>query len=119
MGLGRHVGIFRHGAANYSQGETTLEDAFDLNAEGIRNVRSRADEFSQYIGLSPVIIHSSPMGRTLHTAKIIRERLQCAGFVVRPITIDSDLTEVRGFEWNLFKPLVVGGRVDYAGNTFD
>ncbi len=119
MGLGRNIGIFRHGLANYSQRETRLDEARDLTLEGIEKVRIRTAEFLQYIGLSPVIIRSSPMGRTLHTSKLIRSCLQEGGVRVYPIEIDSELTEVHGFEWNLFNPLVVGGRVDYAGRSFE
>src|SRR3989344_2172127 len=101
MGLGRNIGLFRHGPANYSQRETTLDEAHDLTLEGIERVKTRASEFLQYIGLSPVIIHSSPMGRTLHTSKLIRLCLQEGGFRVYPIVINPELTEVGGFEWNL------------------
>ena len=113
------IGIFRHGASRYSQRETALEEANDLTEEGIEKVIANAGEFAK--ALSParkVAMYSSPMGRALHTAKIISGVLHGKGLPVQQCSIEHLLTEVLNFRWSLFAPLVNGGEVSYNGSTF-
>ena len=114
------ITIFRHGETEYNQPyHTTLEDAWDLTSEGIENVTSSAHRFVTETPLRDVIMYTSPMGRTIHTAQIIRNILEGSGVYVEDLLLDERLTEVKEFHWPLFEPLVIGGKVAYEGNQFD
>jgi broad specificity phosphatase PhoE len=85
-------------------------------------VRKSASELARSLDNSIVVtIFSSPVGRTLHTAKIIIEVLVEAGFSVNAIQPDKTLVEVANFSWALFEPLMNGGVVTYGneGQQFE
>lgn len=121
------VNIFRHGKAKYGQKEVPIEQAEDLTEEGIEEVRTNAEELAELIQPDEEVeIWSSPMGRTLHTAKIIAEALEQKGVRLRKkggaketgVKIFERLSEVKNFSWNLFCPLVAGGEIEFGGKKF-
>jgi broad specificity phosphatase PhoE len=121
------VDIFRHGEAKYGQGEVPLAEANDLTEKGIEKVRENAEQLAELIGSNEeVAIWSSPMGRTLQTAKIIAEVLKQKGIKLRAkgvteesgIKVFNELTEVKNFSWKSFSPLITGGEVEFAGKKF-
>ncbi len=127
------VTLFRHGQSRYVQGNhlQTLASACDLCAkqvsdqetpeqlavakqEAIDEVRASVTRLALTLSsTSPVHIISSPVGRTLHTSKVIKEALREYGFNVFTIETDELLGEVAGFSWALFEPLMNGGTVSY------
>ncbi|MDD2758034.1 MAG: histidine phosphatase family protein [Patescibacteria group bacterium] len=122
-----HVDLFRHGSAKYEQGKTTVEEAADLTEAGIAEVKTSAEALAELISPDEEVqIWSSPMGRTLQTAKIISETLAAKGVNLRGerqaegagIKVFDQLSEVKNFSWSLFSPLVYGGEVEYAGRKF-
>lgn len=132
------ITLFRHGQSGYTQGShpVPLEAAADLcarplfEAESVESRRARAvDEVRRGAievsrKLSPaqlVSIISSPAGRTLHTAKVIRDTLVERGFSVAPIQPDLEIGEVGNFEFTLMEPLVCGGQLTYqaGAETYD
>ncbi|HUT96276.1 MAG TPA: histidine phosphatase family protein [Candidatus Paceibacterota bacterium] len=115
------VNIFRHGKALYKQEETSLEEAEDLTEEGIEKVKLNAGKIAELIDPEEeVAIWSSSKGRGLHTAKIIKEVLKEKGINLREngIQVFNELTEVKNFSWQLFEPLISGGKVEFAGKKF-
>ena len=124
-----NINIFRHGESVYDQKEVPIEEASDLTAQGMEDVARNAEKLADLIKPDEdVEIWSSPVGRTLHTAKIISQILQQKGVHFRVskqdnskeygIKIWKQLTEVKNFSWKLFYPLVVGGEVEFAGRKF-
>lgn len=124
------ISVFRHGQSSYGQGNIMcpIDKANDLcakplspneslderQARSIAEVRISAQQLSKTLDISvPVTIVSSPVGRTLHTAKIIAEVLTVNQFMVNPIQTEKKLGEVEGFSWTLFEPLMNGGTVTY------
>lgn len=90
------------------------ESLENCQTRAIIEVRVSALRLANTLKLSvPVTIISSPVGRTLHTAKIISEVLVKEGFTVNPIQTEKELGEVKGFSWPLFEPLMNGGTVTY------
>lgn len=119
MGLITRIGMFRHGLTDYRQTETTLEEANDLREDGIPTIIERANEFIDFLPKDKeIFIYASPMGRTLHHARIIRDLCQISGLNPNQIQTESEVTEVKDFDWNLFAPLVQGGTIEYAGARF-
>ncbi len=135
--------FFRHGHTRYKQGNNPcpIDEAEDLAmppqqkdiveppeayaervSEAIKIVAQKAEEASDFLTRKkPVAILSSPTGRGLHTARIIRNTLQGKGFRFKlpPITSKSLLTEVQNFEWGFFLPLAEGGQVTFKNHTFE
>jgi broad specificity phosphatase PhoE len=121
------VDILRHGKTNYGQQEVPMEQANDLTSEGIEKVKISAKELADLVGREEEVeIWSSPMGRTLHTAKIVAEVLEQNGVKLRRkgdardsgIKVFPQLGEVKNFSWSLFSPLVFGGDVEFNGHKF-
>ncbi len=121
------VNIFRHGEANYNQREVSIDQAEDLTEKGIEEVKANVAKLAELIGPDEEVeIWSSPMGRTLHTAKLIAEVLENKGIRLRKkgdaretgIKVHEQLTEVKNFSWNLFCPLLEGGEVEFGGKKF-
>lgn len=122
-----NANIFRHGATEYEQGETTIEEAGDLTEKGIEEIKARAEELAELIRPEEeVAIWSSPSGRALHTAKLIAETLEQKGVNLRKkgeaedfgIKVFKQLSEVKNFSWNLFNSLITGGEIELAGKKF-
>jgi broad specificity phosphatase PhoE len=129
------ITLFRHGQSTYVQGNVPCDvsAANDLCAKSLRDdevmcdrieraveeVRASAKRLATSLDpAEPVTIISSPVGRTLHTARIVSEVLTQHGFTVKPIQTDAGLTEVANFSWDLFEPLINGGDVEYEGEKF-
>ncbi len=121
------IDIVRHGQANYGQKEVPAQEANDLTDEGEAQVRASAAELAKLIQPGEeVVIWSSPFGRTLQTAKIIAEVLEQRGIHLRQkdkteipgIQTYTQLNEVRNFSWQVFRPLIEGGEVEFAGHKF-
>lgn len=115
--------VFRHGETLYLQGDhpRALEDACDLTIDGEIGTRLSVIKLIQLRLFDPsraIQIYSSPTGRTLHTAKLIREWLE--NFAFRVVCIESrrELREGGGFSWQIFTPLVMGGEVRRDGMVF-
>lgn len=106
----------RHGKSPYGQGKTSIERADDLTPAGIRIVKNEAKKIAGLIKKG-AIIFSSPYGRTLHSAKIIKAVLFKYGLGAI-IIIEEDLRELNNFSWKLFQPLVEGGEVNFNGKNF-
>src|SRR3989344_6144085 len=106
--------VFRHGETEYKQGNDrlTLGKANDLTPEGERIVRASASHLANLIAstergyTTPVKIHTSPMGRCIHSSEIIGNDLTDEGLNVLPIELNEDLEEVRNFDWKLFQILL-------------
>ncbi len=122
-----NVDIIRHGEAKYGQGEVSMSEAQDLTEKGIEDVRASANELADLIQPDEEVeIWSSPMGRTLETAKIIAETLEQKGVHLRRkgkakesgIKVFEQLSEVKNFSWSLFAPLINGGEIELAGKKF-
>lgn len=122
-----HIDIFRHGEAKYGQKETSIEQADDLTKEGEKEIKERAEELADLIKPGEEIeIWSSPMGRTLHTSKIIAEIFEQKGIDLRKkgdakesgIKVFEQLSEVKNFSWTLFMPLIKGGEVQFGDKKF-
>jgi len=112
--------IFRHGETSYQQGKVCLSEAHDLTPEGISTVNNSSSELAKKLDPSlPVQIHSSPFGRCLHTAKVIKDNLERRGIKALDIIGDDLIEEIRNFEWELFCPLVNGGEIEFEGDKFE
>ncbi len=122
-----NIHLVRHGLTEYNQGIVSLVEANDLTEEGIALVKQAAEDFVKT--LSPgetVTIWSSPMGRTLHTAKIFAEILSDNGIIIRGLSKNptdnilpySVLGEVENFTWEHFVPLATGGEHEFEGEKF-
>jgi broad specificity phosphatase PhoE len=115
----QRITLVRHGEAKYSQLESTLEEADDLTPNGIQVVTGNFHNIGrQYSANSSLALVSSPLARTLQTARIAKTIL--GGYVKAPISfeVNPELQEVHNFEWELFFPLVNGGEVEYKGRKF-
>lgn len=111
------VYIFRHGETDYSQGKVSLSEANDLTLGGIATVCSSAMNLASRLNnqRGSVLIESSPFGRCLHTSKLIANILKASEINVRKVNPDEQLREVDNFDWNVFFPLVSGGKIIYEG----
>lgn len=114
------INMVRHGEAKYGQLEVPINLAYDLTEKGITDVSNSFLEISTQIDKDePTLIWSSPMGRTLHTAKIGKDVLEKKLGKPVDIQIVPELAEAKNFEWKFFQPLVVGGIVELNGNKYD
>ncbi len=121
------ITLFRHGQSAYTQGNDAIDlaAAADLcatprfegesiesrQARAIEEVRQSTEALARTLDPAlPVRILSSPAGRALHTAKVIRSTLSQRGFHVAAIAPDPALGEVGNLEFALMKPLIDGGR---------
>lgn len=107
----------------FKDGEKTAEEIAIGKKEAEKIIRDSAEKIIAEIGSDEeVVIWSSPTGRTLETAKVIREVLREKGIKLktdvegkdREIKIFEKLGEVKNFRWELFEPLMNGGEV-YLG----
>lgn len=113
------VYVFRHGDSKYTQGIVFPSKANDLTDFGITAVAKSSEHLANKLKKSiPVQIYSSPFGRCLYTAKIIEKVLKKSGLKIEGIDIDESIGEVKNFEWSLFYPLVVGGKIEYEREKF-
>lgn len=121
------INVFRHGAAKYEQGKVPFGEVKDLKPEGAKEVEKNAEALAELIGPDEeVAIWSSPLGRTLETAKIVARVLRDKGIKLRQkgtvensgIKAFNELSEVKNFSWRLFEPLVIGGELEFAGKKF-
>lgn len=113
--------VVRHGETPYAQGNQprALDDAFDLTPNGEIRTRQSTLALLPFLNRQRAVqILSSPAGRTLHTAKVIREALEAHAVQIRGIESRSELREGENFTWRIFTPLVEGGRVDWEGTVF-
>ena len=114
--------LFRHGKSNYTQGngDQDLATANDLVPDAIELVHRSAQKLAKTIepDRPHIHIHTSPNGRTIHTARIIKDVLGGKGYDIVSFEIDHSLGEVRNFSWNLFEPLMNGGRIPWQDDSF-
>lgn len=112
-----HVGVFRHGRSTYRQLEVAPADAHDLTEDGVETVLGSGRAFLAGRRPRRAVIHTSPMGRTLHTARLLARVLAEHDVAVEGPRIEPELTEVHGFSWALFDPLVLGGEARHEGRS--
>jgi len=115
-----HIYVFRHGEALYEQGEVLIKEADDLKKERIGIIKENAKKIAGRVSQKEkdgVIIYSSPFGRSLETARIISNVLE-ANNVISITERFFALKEADNFSWELFSPLVNGGRVEFNNWTF-
>lgn len=111
------VTIVRHGKARYKQDRVRIEEANDLLGEGVQAVSASAELLVPVLRTeTQVSIWSSPFGRTLHTAKTMRQVLLRSGISTHVETRES-LCELRNFSWPFLIALVEGGFVDILGES--
>ncbi len=112
--------IFRHGESFYRQEETSLELADDLTERGIEEVIESGNHLANSMNLegARIKISSSPFGRTLHTAKVLRQTLLEKGFKSAEIKINPELGEVENFDWEFYNLMVQGGKFQEEGDFF-
>lgn len=135
--------VVRHGESLRLQAKCKLEEASDLTGEGVISA-ARAGAMIVAEGYYRNLrVLSSPYGRALHTARIIVETVSAVGeiddqshYATRehlpemphqiataerdsPVTIESTdrLEKARGFQWELVKPLIMGGVIEFRGHT--
>ena len=117
MGLA-HITVFRHADAAYAQGQVTLEESDDLTAKGRKTLDNILDTYLMQRAQGETFgFLSSPFGRTLDTAKSIRDKLAVAGFLCYDITPTEQLQEVQGLSWPTLEACIYGGKVDAKGQT--
>jgi broad specificity phosphatase PhoE len=135
--------VVRHGESFRSQAKCKLEEANDLTEEGMSSARKVAVLIATEGYYRNLRVMSSPYGRTLHTAKIIVGSLNmiselndqgypnaseellgllektAATESVSSVTIEPTdrLEKARGFQWELVKPLIMGGVIEFGGRT--
>ncbi len=113
--------LMRHGHTDYKQGNVpvSIEDANDLNAEGIEAVSASAREIAAILQNSEQItIYTSPMGRAIHTAIIIKVHLEVLGRKVDLVPA-MELQEVHHFQWSLFHEAVLASGLEVAEEHTD
>jgi broad specificity phosphatase PhoE len=113
--------VFRHGDSEYRQGKVDISIADDLLPIGVKTVRESAKSLAQRLtgdGEDFVRLRSSPFGRCLYTAKVLKEALKEQGIDSDEIETSLSLEEVRNLDWKSFYPLIVGGEVSYDGLKF-
>jgi len=125
--LGVH--LFRHGEAKYLQQFVPMREASDLTEKGIGQVQLSAkllvEHFSNFRDY-PIIVASSPTGRTLETARIITDVLGSNGIDVRKknesthegILIFKKLQDQINYSHRAVKILVEGGEIEFNGIKF-
>ena len=108
------IHVFRHGEAKYTQGLVALADARDLTAVGVAKVKAEAAILLKQIPAGETVaIYASPLGRTLHTAKIIARVLSQAGVnLVDPKPqVAKELREIDHFDFQVLSLLANGGNL--------
>ncbi len=126
------IALVRHGLTPYNQGNVSAEDANDLTEEGIDGVIAEAERLISTLYdhegnplIKRVRFFSSPKGRALHTANLIKGVFEEKNQQVSDqqqikilerngdggIRITELLDEVRNFDWGLFSKLVSGGKI--------
>ena len=142
---GLTVHVVRHGPAKYEQEawqdphtaddlnahmrESPLKNAEELR-EGkeaaVERVRKTAEEIAATINPEEeVVIWSSPFGRTLETARIIRDVFEEHGLALRErgahsnekIQVFDQFGDIRNFEYDQFVTLADGGTLTIDGET--
>jgi broad specificity phosphatase PhoE len=112
-GGGTLVVIVRHGATHYAQGNRVFGmndwDVSDLTDGGMKMVQQTAADISDMfasLGVRVVHLQSSPMARTLHTARLLSEGIEQprVGSAIRlDRSIDSDLREIDHYDHDSFQ----------------
>lgn len=106
----------RHGPAKYENVTHAADfEARDLDETKLPDVRAKALEFAR--SLDPeetVTVWSSPLPRSLETAKIFLEAMAERGIRIRKAKIFRDLEEARNFRWTDFAAIVHGGTLTDA-----
>ena len=122
-----HIHGLRHGETHRLQKEARLEEADDLTENGIQQIRESAEKLADQINPDEeVVIWSSPLGRTLHTAKIVAEVFRERGLKFHAkgkaaesgIKIFPQFIDAKHFSMRVFLQLMKGGEVQYQGNKF-
>ena len=112
------IKVFRHGISKYRQGKVSIVEANDLTTEGIEGIIESVEAiFSSDYQSFEIILYSSPLGRALHSTKVISRALEARG-IRNKIYIRNELQEVKNFSWPPFIPLITGGKVSFKGKTF-
>lgn len=135
--------VIRHGYTRYWQGNDPVayakaydlatgtdqpgeseHDRLECVAAAVQKVRSSALGALDFIDPGAFLeVLSSPTGRCLHTARVVLGQFidHFASFATVTLTPNAEprLTEVEGFQWKLFSPLVTGGEVNHSGETFE
>lgn len=123
------IHLFRHGEARYQQGFVRSGEANDLTTFGMEKVAESANKLANFVKGSvgePIVIASSPTGRTLQTAEIISKVLRNAkipqrerlSHPCRSILVISQLQDQKNYDVKAIKILVEGGRVEYKSHHF-
>lgn len=121
--------LFRHGEARYQQEFVRSGEANDLTTFGMERVAEFASKLVDFVKENigePIVIASSPTGRTLQTAEIISKVLRNAKIPQRerlnqsrhPILVISQLQDQKGYDATAIKILVEGGKVEYESHPF-
>jgi len=101
------IEIYRHGEAYYQQGITILDEASDLTTRGKETIHRNGHEtFVQNDRLRRIQIFSSPYGRALETAKIIRQEFKDNNLPIYPRRC---LQEQINFSYSTINILCKGG----------
>jgi len=108
--------LMRHGYTDYKQGNVpvAIDEANDLNEKGVAAVTASAKDIREILkDSSKVTIYTSPMGRAIHTAKIVQGILSEG---VKDVSLVSaiELQEVYNFNWPLFKEAVLASGLEMA-----
>lgn len=112
------VYIFRHGESQYNQPYSlNIDEANDLTYNGAEIVKNNIKTID-FTYKDSVRIWSSPLGRTLHSAKIIKRDLEERCVSCGRVEPSYEIGEVENFSWTLFYPLVNGGEINFNNNRF-
>jgi len=127
------IDAMRHGETECRQERVSIDEADDLTSKGKAQVTRSAGrladvilrELDEHPDLS-VEISSSPRGRALYSAKIIRDVFggrgiplkSCACFQGDVGIIDALEMIEGGWDWPLYAPLALGGEVSLDDETF-
>jgi len=122
-----NIDVMRHGTYYDGENGEIPDDSKRLNEKGVQEVQSSAEKMAEMIGPDEeVVIWSSPMPRTMHTAEIVRETLLSKGkkfhkqdrFPEPRISVFEELTEIKNYSPTVFNPLINGGKVKFADKLF-
>lgn len=113
--------LMRHGYTDYKQGNVpvSIDEANDLNEKGIEAVERSSHEIAEILQDSKLVtLYTSPMGRAIHTAKILKQHLEARIPEVRLISA-VELQEVHNFSWALFYESVLCSGVEAGKQPTD
>lgn len=119
------IEIFRHGDANYQQGQVDWQIAADLTKNGKatidRKARNLAEEYRRIN--TKVFVYTSPLARTIETALIIARELNNIGIEVEhdgdaPVITRKALQDQRNYSHSTMRLLACGGTWDEDGISF-